>query len=320
MNPEITVVIPTYKRAGSLPKTLKHILSQTVPIESYRVIVVDNRSLDGTDKVVQRFNKEHPEVSYVLQEKPGAAPTRNEGIARAKTPLVLFMDDDILATPRLIEEHLKGHRNRTCSVLGHLNVSWADSGDPFLRYLQESEDQNTFRYLDPHKVSYQYFYTGNVSCRREAVLAAGGFDEGFSVYGVEDVDLGYRLETLGERMIYRKEALAFHDYHPSYKEYLGKRRNAGRSLAYFLAKYPHLAPEFSFGEHPTWELGVPRALTAWLKPLVVDGSVPGTNKIAPWWFRKAVRWNFYKGYKSYRKFWNESGTEYIPIKSRLVHD
>jgi glycosyltransferase involved in cell wall biosynthesis len=318
MQPIITVVIPTINRAKSLSTTLQHILKQTIPQEQYRIIVVDNRSKDDTARVMRGIIAKNPTVSYAYQEKPGAAPTRNEGVRRAQSPLILFIDDDILATPTLIEEHLKGHENRNCSVLGHLEVSWEKSQDPFLRYLKESEDQNTFRYLDPQNASYKYFYTGNVSCRREALMKVGGFDEGFTVYGVEDVDLGYRLEMYGERMIYRKEALAYHDYHPRYNDFLKKRYNNGRSLAFFLAKFPHLRSHFSFGKHPWLRIWLPHAATAWMEQFITHSSGRPLTRLQYQWFNKALRWQLFRGYRAYRTYWNRDGLALIPAKSVLL--
>jgi glycosyltransferase involved in cell wall biosynthesis len=319
--PQITVVIPTLNRASKLPETLCCILNQTVPPELYRVIVVNNRSTDNTEEVVGAIAKKHPTVTYAYQEKPGAGATRNEGIRLATTPLVLFVDDDCQAAPNLIEEHLRAHEHHEGSVLGHIDTAWAGTKDSFTRYLHESQDQNTFAYLDPADVSYQFFYTGHVSCRREALLRVGGFDEGYTVYGVEDVDLGYRLWVHGEKMIYRKSALVTHDYHPTYEEFLRKRRNNGRSLAYFLAKFPHLRVEFHFGKHPLLAIGLPRLLTAPLKPLAFvrlpGRTVPAFAWLQRIYFAKALRWQLYRGYRQYRTFWNKSGLEYLPIKTSL---
>lgn len=324
--PQITVVIPTLNRATKLPETLRCILNQTVPADQYRVIVVNNRSTDNTEEVIRGIAAKHPSVTYAYQDKPGAGATRNEGIRLATTPLVLFVDDDCQAAPNLIEEHLKAHATHEGSVLGHIDTAWATTTDPFTRYLHDSQDQNTFQYLDPADVSYQFFYTGHVSCRREALLRVGGFDEGFTVYGVEDVDLGYRLWVHGEKMIYRKSAVVTHDYHPTYEEFLRKRRNNGRSLAYFLAKFPHLKVEFHFGKHPLLAIGLPRLLSAVLKPLAfirMPGRIPGRTTPAPLaalqrvYFAKALRWQLYRGYRQYRTFWNKSGLEYLPIKTSL---
>ena len=302
-------------------------MNQSVSRDQYTVIVIDNRSSDATAETVRGLMRRYPNLEYAYQKKPGAAPTRNEGIRRATTPLILFVDDDILASPTLIQEHLKGHQGQPCSVLGHIEVGWNTSPDRFLRYLKESEDQNTFKYLDPQKTSFAYFYTGNVSCRRDALLKVGGFDEGFTVYGVEDIDLGYRLEMYGERMIYCAQASAVHDYNPNYVEFLAKRYNNGRSLAYFLAKFPNLTPQFTFGKYPLIKLGLPRYLTAWLKPFInredhLKGGVqPGPlTRFQYLWFSKALRWQLYKGYRAYRSYWNRSGLRVMPTKSVLLQN
>lgn len=317
---KITVVIPTYNRAKQLPRTIKLIMEQSLPREQYTVIVVDNRSSDDTTLVMKQLCKQYSNLEYVYQNKPGAAPTRNEGVRRAQTDLVLFIDDDILASPTLIEEHLKGHAQGPCSVLGHISVNWEESPSRFLRYLKQSEDQNTFKFLDPHQTSFAYFYTGNVSCRTEALRKVGGYDEGFTVYGVEDIDLGYRLEMYGERMIYRKEASAVHDYHPTYQDFLRKRYNNGRSLAYFLAKFPHLKPQFTFGRHPLLTIGVPRYLTAWLKPWMNRDSKRPLTRFQYFWFTRALRWQLYKGYRAYKTYWNRDGLAMLPTKSVLLEN
>ncbi|MFH0830456.1 MAG: glycosyltransferase [Parcubacteria group bacterium] len=316
--PLISVVIPTFNRAKHLGTTIEHIMNQSIPREQYEVIVVDNRSTDDTAAVLKQLAKNYRTLHYAYQRRPGAAPTRNEGIRLARAPLILFIDDDILAAKQLIQEHLKGHAQSSCSVLGHIDVNWEQSNERFLRYLKESEDQNTFKYLDPSNASYLYFYTGNVSCRAEVLRGVGGFDEGFTVYGVEDIDLGYRLEMRGERMIYCKNAQALHDYRPTYNDFLRKRFNNGRSLAYFLAKFPNLRAQFSFGKHPLLMIGLPRYAMAWLKPLMNRATTKSLTPLQYYWFTKALRWQLYKGYRAYRTYWNRSGLELMPTKSALL--
>ncbi len=313
-HPEITVVIPTYNRAAGLPKTLERIFSQSISHTRYRVILVDNRSIDNTAVVAKILCNKFPTLTYAYQDRPGAGAARNLGIKLAKTQLVLFIDDDILASHNLIEQHLNAHKTHVGSVLGYLEVPWERSRDPFLKYLHKSEEQNTYSKLDPANTSYHFFYTGNVSCRKEALLKAGGFDEGFTVYGVEDIDLGYRLETYGEPMIFCKQALAFHDYHPTFQLFIKKRRMAGRSLAYFLDKFPNLQPQFTFNKYPFIFIVVPHLLTRWMAPTILRKSDHPLSFLQYVWLNRAFRYAMFRGYSDFCRANNQLGMSYIGLK------
>lgn len=56
--------------------------------------------------------------------------------------------------------------------------------------------------------------TANLSVPRDAVKEAGGFDEAFTGWGMEDTDLGYRLQRLGVRFAMSEEAVNYHQIHP----------------------------------------------------------------------------------------------------------
>jgi GT2 family glycosyltransferase len=56
--------------------------------------------------------------------------------------------------------------------------------------------------------------TANLSVARDAVKEAGGFDEAFTGWGMEDTDLGYRLQRLGVRFAMSEEAVNYHQIHP----------------------------------------------------------------------------------------------------------
>ncbi len=108
--PKISVVIPTLNRADLLARTIDNIEAQTVPHDSYEVIVINNASTDHTREVLEQKARVYCNLKVFSQDKPGAAATRNVGIRAAKGETVLFIDDDILADPGLIQAHLEYHR------------------------------------------------------------------------------------------------------------------------------------------------------------------------------------------------------------------
>ncbi len=69
----------------------------------------------------------------------------------------------------------------------------------------------------PKNYSGNWFWTTNVSVRRARLDAVGGrFDESFSEYGWEDIELGLRLRAIGTKAVFNRLAVAFH-YKPAPK-------------------------------------------------------------------------------------------------------
>src|SRR5579863_4527353 len=118
--------------------------------------------------------------SVVRQPNGGLARGRNAGIARARGEIVLFMDDDVLATPSLVRAHAAFYRDHP-SAIGRgvaINVSSFDALPAPVYSLRN--------------YSGAYFWTTNVSVPRALLDDAGGFDERFREYGWEDLELGFR--------------------------------------------------------------------------------------------------------------------------------
>ena len=95
---DVSVVIPTYNRAGWLPRTLASILEQT--LEPMEVIVVDDGSTDGTEALARSFP---PTVRYSRIENSGVCRARNVGVSLARGSWLAFCDSDDLWHPRKLE-------------------------------------------------------------------------------------------------------------------------------------------------------------------------------------------------------------------------
>src|ERR1700730_9155135 len=174
--PQISVVIPTKNRSALLAESIEHIESQTVPRDQYEVIVIDNDSSDDTRNVLEQKVATYSNLKYGFQEKPGAAATRNAGLRLAKNDLILFIDDDVQATPSLIQAHLDCHsKNSAASVIGAVSMPWGDTNDPFLRY---AEDRLILNPYTPSKspIDFSYYHTCNVSTPTNVLLDVGGFN------------------------------------------------------------------------------------------------------------------------------------------------
>src|SRR5262249_35083886 len=161
--------------------------------DQYEVIIIDNDSADDTRQVLEQRAKIYSNLRFCVQEKPGAAATRNAGLRLAQAEIVLFIDDDVQATPSLIEAHFDWHlKNPNASVIGALELPWGNTTDPFLRYLRDHQILHPYS-SEKGPIDFSYYHTCNVSTLTNVLLDVGGFNESFQIYGMEDIELGYRL-------------------------------------------------------------------------------------------------------------------------------
>jgi GT2 family glycosyltransferase len=100
------------------------------------------------------------------------------------------------------------------------------------------------------RLSWLYFLTGNASVRRDDLQAVGGFDEDFTGYGHEDLELGYRLQKAGVELHYDARAINYHWHPVSYDEQKGKMELAGVSTVRFYRKHRDVAVMANLGMTP----------------------------------------------------------------------
>lgn len=109
--PELSVILCTFNRAGILAGALDALLRQSDGTPAYEVIVVDNNSSDGTRALVQAMLPTGL-VRYEFEPEQGLSAARNRGIAASAGKLIAFTDDDVRVSPgwvrtlvRTFQEH-----------------------------------------------------------------------------------------------------------------------------------------------------------------------------------------------------------------------
>ncbi|MGC1380714.1 MAG: glycosyltransferase [Candidatus Baltobacteraceae bacterium] len=257
--PEISVVIPTYNRLDTLARVIPTLLAQDLAPAQYELLVCDSESDDGTAEFLASVRARHANVRHLPGAYGGRAAARNAGIAAAAGEIVLFNDADILASPDLLSTHLRRHRERSGIAVVGLEVQVND----FEEYLYKRDHPASRGRLHPpsrKKLSWLYFLTGNASVRRDDLLRAGCFDESFTGYGHEDLELGYRLSRLGIEILYEPQAVNYHCQDVAYGDQKEKMRLAGRSTARFYRKHPDFAVMLNLGMTPV-SLGLHSVLT-----------------------------------------------------------
>lgn len=252
--PEISVVVPTYRRPALLETCLSSLRNQRADPASYEVVAVDDASGDATSEVLASAAETWGSLRVITQPvNRGPAAARNAGVAAAAGRLILFVDDDIAAPSELIAQHLAFHAAAADPKLGLVGrVEWSPeiTVNAFMRWLDTTQQQ--FRFADmsegPVDKPWDAFYTCNLSLPARLLRDSGGFDERFPYPAFEDTDLGIRLSRMGFRLEYRSAVLAWHAREVTLNEFCRRTRQVGESAALLSQAQPDLPFDIPLNE------------------------------------------------------------------------
>jgi glycosyltransferase involved in cell wall biosynthesis len=130
ISPKVTIVIPTFNRAGRVSSAIKSALEQT---ERCNIIVVDHGSSDETSEVVQQFGAT---VEYVKRDADsGPIFSWIDGVARAKTEFVKILFDDDILDDSFVAEALSLMGDQVGFVASNARIVDLDSGEVMTKSL-----------------------------------------------------------------------------------------------------------------------------------------------------------------------------------------
>lgn len=173
----VSVIVPAYRAAATIGRALGSVAAQT--LKPREAIVVDDGSDDGTAAAAeaQRALLGDIQLSVHRQSRQGAGAARNRAVAAAQQPFLAFLDADDEWLPEKLRLSLAAIADTGAVLVAH--NGWIVDG----ARLTLNDCASRFRaYRDPFVGLYRkgYIDTCTVLARRDAVLAAGGFDPGLA--------------------------------------------------------------------------------------------------------------------------------------------
>lgn len=243
--PELSIVIPTLGRHGTLARVLERLERQTTADGFEVLVVVDEQETDLVAVDAALAVRPYP-LRKLMRPSPGASAARNTGWRAAEAGLVLFLDDDVMPEARLVSEHLAWHARHPDREVGVLGlVRWADElrVTPFMRWLERGIHFD-FASIDGEEAGWGRFYTANASVKRELLELVGGFDEERLPFGYEDLDLAYRMHAHGFRLLFNRRATGEHVKEMTLETLRARTPLMASSERAFCAKHPEIPPYF----------------------------------------------------------------------------
>jgi len=235
----ITIIIPTIAgREASLAQVIAGLEAQTVGAGAFQVIIIQ----DGEGMAPPEPSTLSPWLRVLSHERRrGLAAARNTAVASVETELAMFIDDDIIPAPGVIEAHLAFHRrHRDPLVMGAGEVTW--KGHPHYNGLMDwnehQSDWSIFRSLRPDQC-FPYLVGGFTSFWTETIRTLR-FNETFTRYGCEDHELGYRFFRRGGRLRFVDQAPGLHLKVVTAASLYREMRQGIWSKWLFLPDYPDL--------------------------------------------------------------------------------
>ncbi len=242
---DLSVVIPTFNRRDALAVLLAALERQSLPLDRFEVIVVLDGCTDDSAHFLDRWAEAHPDsrLRHITQDNAGQSAARSRGAAAATSPVLLFLDDDIVPEPSCLEAHARCHQQAPgpCVVLGDAWMTKAQHESYYAMLTRMWwEDLYVERAQRYPYYTYRDFCSGHVSMTRDLFHDIGGFDRAFQGYGGEDYDLGYRVLKAGVAFHLEPQAQATHDHHGNARRVFRNLIDEGRNDVRLGTKHPEL--------------------------------------------------------------------------------
>lgn len=192
----------THNRRERLVAMLDSLRAQTIGVERFEVIVVDDASSDGTPEELDRQAARGDLSLRVIRREKGGGPAvaRNQGWRAAEGDLIAFTDDDCVAVPGWLEAGLAAHAAQPEAFLqgpvGPIPEEVDRRGATARTVVVDS--------LGP------YYQTCNIFYPRSLLERLDGFDEHFPAPGGEDTDLAWRALDADVPAVWAPEAQVYH--------------------------------------------------------------------------------------------------------------
>jgi len=180
---KISVIIPTYNRASTLPRAIDSVLAQSRAADE--IIVVDDGSTDETQQIIE---ERYPQIKFISQNNKGVSAARNVGIKNVQGNLICLLDSDDSWQERKLEKQIQVLTENPEYLICHTNETWYRDGK-ILNQAKKHEKRGG--HIFQHCLPLCAISPSSVMIHKKLFDEVGLFDE--DLPACEDYDMWLRI-------------------------------------------------------------------------------------------------------------------------------
>ena len=228
-NPKVTVLVPARNEEDGILTTLRSLLKSSY--KNLEIVIIDNASTDKTQLNVKKLVEDHykyirdkeeqrVEIFCTEELKPGKGNALNKGISVATGDIIISIDADCFVPLDTIKNFVKYFEDpKVMAAVGNVKIGNSRS---ILEVVQYLEFLFSFYFKKCDSLLGSIYIIGG---------AAGAFrKEVFSQIGVysavnitEDIDLSFRIQVAGMKIIYAEDAVVYTEGAADFKGLIKQR-------------------------------------------------------------------------------------------------
>ena len=202
--PQVSVILPTWNRAGWLEQCIQSVLGQS--FRDFELIVVDDSSEDATAEILESYSGKLR--SIIFTKNLGVSTARNAAISNCDSEWIAFLDSDDFWHPDKLKKQIDQTTIRTECPIHFTDEIWIRNG---VRVNPKKKHQKLDGWIFKPSLELCLMSPSTVLLRHELFEAHGLFDENLPI--CEDYDLWLRLTAQHPVALLNEKLMTRHGGH-----------------------------------------------------------------------------------------------------------
>ncbi|HEY1304742.1 MAG TPA: glycosyltransferase [Vicinamibacterales bacterium] len=236
--PSVSVIVCTYNGRRTIRDCCEGL--RKLDYQSFDVIVVDDGSTDNVADIAREYG-----FRVITTPNRGLSNARNAGLEAATGDIVAYIDDDAYPDPHWLSYLAHTFSTTDHAAVGGPNIA-PDGDGPIADCIANAPGGPAHILVSDSEA--EHVPGCNMSFRKAALHAIGGFDSQFRVAG-DDVDVCWRLQHIGLTVGFCPAAMVWHHRRGSVRTYWKQQRGYGKAEALLESKWPE---KYNAAGHVSW--------------------------------------------------------------------